>query len=253
MSIKTHFDIPDELIARRQFVLWRYEERDGRCTKVPYQCTGYRASSTNPEHWSDFGFALKMAQRPGFCDGLGYVFSPDDPFCGLDLDHIWRSDADEGAEWGMRILDRFADTYSEVSPSEGGVKVWCRAKAPRCGRWPIEYGAIEIYDHSRFFTLTGRSSRVHVITNHQSDVEALVANLDEDRAATPSQTIAGGTIPQGQRHNTLVKLAGGMWRRGLTAEAIEAALLITDAKQCAPPHGPAHVRLIVQSMQRWER
>ena len=194
--------VPEELTTLRQFVLWRYEERDGRPTKVPYQCTGYRASSTNPEHWSSFGFALQMAQRPGFCDGLGFVFSPNDPFCGLDLDNIWKTDSDEGAEWGMRILERFSDTYGEGSPSDTGIKIWCRAKAPRCGRWPIEYGAIEVYD--RFAILRYHRASPAGFTSSpitRNDVEALVANLDEDRAVTPScPTIAGGAIPQGQRH-----------------------------------------------------
>ena len=27
---------PDDLTERDQWVLWRYEERDGRTTKVPY-------------------------------------------------------------------------------------------------------------------------------------------------------------------------------------------------------------------------
>jgi hypothetical protein len=95
---------------------------------------------------------------------------------------------------------------------------------------------------------------VYVITDHQHDVEVLVANLDEGRAAAPSHaTIASGTIPQGQRHNTLVSFAGTMFRRGMCAAAIEAALLKTNEEQCDPPHSPDHIHKIVESMQRWER
>jgi hypothetical protein len=39
----------------------------------------------------------------------------------------------------------------------------------------------------------------------------------------------------------------------MTLEAIEAALLITDQKQCDPPRGPEHVHRLVASMTEWKR
>jgi primase-polymerase (primpol)-like protein len=250
--------VPGELQERRQWIVWRTEPReDGEPTKVPFQCTGYGAATTNPQHWSRFDYAIAtwLEQRVP-CDGIGYVFAPDDPYCGIDLDDIWLSDADEGAEWGIRILERFSDTYNELSPSGQGAKIWCRARASRCGKWPIRAGAIEIYDRARFFTMTGQSAGVITIADHQDDVAALVANLDdtdteERRRRTPMPIPEA--IPQGQRHNTLVSLAGTMWRRGMTREAIEAALIVTDEKQCDPPRGAEHVRKIVASMHRWTR
>ena len=35
--------LPQELKTRGAFCLWKYEERDGRRTKVPYQVNGLRA------------------------------------------------------------------------------------------------------------------------------------------------------------------------------------------------------------------
>jgi hypothetical protein len=244
--------VPDELIERPQWLIWRYETRDGKPAKVPYTCQGYRASTTNPEHWSRFDYAVKMASRSGFCDGLGFVFDIDDPFCGVDLDSVWQSDADEGAPWAQGIIDRFSDTYMEASPSDTGIKIWCRAKAPRCGKWPIEGGAIEIYDHARYFAVTGRSNDVRVIADHQDDIDALIANLDDGRHQAQARVIPD-VIPQGCRHNTLVSLAGSMWRRGMTPEAIEAALLLTNTKQCDPPYSAEHIHKIITSMEAWER
>ena len=255
MSIRTYFDIPDELIALHQFVLWRYQVRDGKQTKVPHTFMGYQADVTNPEHWTTFECALKFAARPGFADGIGFVFTTADEFSGLDLDNCYPSDAAECAPWAAGILEKFNDTYSEVSPSDKGVKIWCKAKAPRCGRWPIGAGAIEVYDRARFFTVTGRSAGVSVITDHQADVELLIANLDEgrpQRAQVQSRTVPS-IIQQGQRHPMLLSLAGTMWRRGMCAAAIEAALLATNEKQCDPPHSPEHVHKIVESMHRWVR
>jgi hypothetical protein len=255
-------NLPAELVERKQWICWRYVERDGapKKTKVPFTVDGEPASTTRPETWSTFDCAVRTAAHSDFA-GIGFVFTVDDPFCGVDLDCIWQSDADEGAPWALRILERFADTYSEVSPSEQGVKIWCRARPPRCGKWPIAAGGIEIYDHSRYFTVTGRSAGVIALADHQVDVEALVANLDQDR--TPQDRIlpSGGTkarvipcvIPRGQRHTTLVSMAGSMYRRGMTPEAIESALLVINRTQCDPPYAPEHIRQIVTSMSRWTR
>jgi primase-polymerase (primpol)-like protein len=248
-------NIPAELTALRQWVLWRYIQRadEPKPAKVPHTAMGYPASPTNPEHWSEYNYLTDLLRaRPGFADGVGFVFTADDPYCGIDLDNIYPSDAAECAPWGEGILKRFSDTYGEMSPSGKGIKLWCRAQSPRCGKWPVEDGAIEIYDRARYFTVTGQSAGVALISDHQHDVERLVRNLDEERGATLSQPVPD-TIPRGKRHPTLVLLAGTMWRRGMATSAIEAALLVTNEQQCDPPYPPEHIHKIVQSMQRWER
>jgi primase-polymerase (primpol)-like protein len=248
--------LPEELTALRQWVIWRYEIRrgdpTGKPTKVPYQATGYKASTTNPEHWSGFAYVLNTWQRQRvLCDGVGFVFSADDPYTGLDLDNVWQSDADEGPRWASEILDRFADTYMEESPSGRGIKIWCRAKLPHGGRsWPIGAGAIEIYDRSRFFVVTGRAGPIRTVADHQADVDSLIAYLDGGR---PAPTNTTGKIPYGTQHNTLVSLAGTMWRRGMTTDAIEAALQVTNAQQCERPGTPENIHKIVMSTARWSR
>jgi hypothetical protein len=150
------------------------------------------------------------------------------------------------------ILQRFSDTYNEESPSGTGAKIWCRARAPRCGGWPIEHGAIEIYDRARFFAVTGKSTGIAAITDHQLDIEALITNLEDGRHSSRA-CVVPELIPYGTQHNTLVSLAGTMWRRGMSPEAIDAALQTTNARQCERPGTPEDIRKIVESMQRWQR
>jgi hypothetical protein len=245
--------IPLELILLVQWVLWRFEDRSGpKPTKVPYTCMGYKASVTNPEHLSKFEDALKFAARPGFCDGIGFVFTREDDYCGIDVDNCYPSDAAECAPWAMGILDRFRDTYGETSPSGSGYKIWCKAKAPRSGNWAIAGGAIEIYDRARFFTVTGQSNGILAITDHQQDIEALVRNLDEGRRLSLPCAIPE-SIPYGVQHRTLVSLAGSMWHRGMCAAAIEAALQVVNAEQCEKPGPPENITKIVKGMQKWPR
>ena len=122
MPSKPQFDVPPELKAIQQWILWRYIQRPDKPKpdKVPHQCTGYQADVTNSDHWSSYEFAIKMARKPGFADGIGFVFTEGDPYCGIDLDNCYPSDAAECAPWAEGIIERFADTYMEASPSDTG-------------------------------------------------------------------------------------------------------------------------------------
>jgi hypothetical protein len=54
-------------------------------------------------------------------------------------------------DWASVILGE-VNSYSEISPSGTGVKVFCKGSLPGYGR---NFGQIEIYDTGRYFTLTG--------------------------------------------------------------------------------------------------
>src|SRR4026207_1519164 len=80
--------VPDSLAELGQWIIWRYERRDGKRTKVPYQINGSLASSTAPRPWCSGDEARKALQdHPKRWSGIGFVFSPGDPFFGIDLDH----------------------------------------------------------------------------------------------------------------------------------------------------------------------
>jgi len=62
----------------------------------------------------------------------------------------------------------------------------------------------------------------------------------------------GEAIPEGHRNDTLMSLAGTMRRRGMGAEEIEAALLVTNNKRCDPPLAEDEVRKIASSVCRYK-
>jgi hypothetical protein len=76
--------IPTELRALDEWVVWRFERRDGKPTKVPYAvATGRRASVSDSGSWTTFDKARAFASA--HADGIGFVFTEHDPFTGQRL------------------------------------------------------------------------------------------------------------------------------------------------------------------------
>lgn len=146
--------IPADLREREQWVVWRYVLRDGKPTKQPIAAaTGLPASSTDPATWATLDAALGRMARDDL-PGVGFVFSPDDPYCGVDLDACRDPETGAVATWAATIAAEL-DGYAEVSPSGTGLKVIVRAALPGGkGRKDGRVG-VELYDRGRFFALTG--------------------------------------------------------------------------------------------------
>jgi putative DNA primase/helicase len=149
--MKVNLDcLPEELSQRRQWVVWKLEERDGKPTKIPYIAGGSgKASSTDSLTWRSFEEAVR-ALETGRYDGLGFVFSSGDPFAGVDLDDC--RDPETGAleEWAEKIVEDFG-SYAEVSQSGKGVHIIVKGKAPNKKR-----GKVEAYSSERYFARTGQ-------------------------------------------------------------------------------------------------
>lgn len=145
-------NIPDEIKTKKQWVAWRGERRDnGKMTKKPCNPrTGRLAKTNDASTWSSFDEALSSCEKYGL-QGVGFVFTPDDPYVGIDLDHC--IDLENGAlsAEASDILKMF-NTYTEVSPSKEGLHLFVKGRLPGAGK---KNAKIEIYDQGRFFTITG--------------------------------------------------------------------------------------------------
>lgn len=81
---------------------------------------------------------------------------------------------------------------------------------------------------------------------------ALSRFLIERTGRPPPHAPAGKErIPEGSRNAALTRLAGMMRRRGMTKEAITAALVVENHVRCIPPLPEAEVRRIAQSIMRY--
>jgi len=157
-----------------QWVIWRYIRRNGRRTKLPINPhTGRSASSTNPRTWGTYTEAQRAAERFGAA-GLGFVFTADDVFVGIDLDGCRDVETGEVEGWAQDIIEKL-DSFTEVSPSGRGVHVIVKAEKPR-GRCRV--GSVEMYDSGRFFCVTGQhvTSTPEYVELRQDAVDALFAD-----------------------------------------------------------------------------
>ncbi len=144
--------IPGELKSEDQWVVWCWEKRASKWTKVPVNAaSGARASSTDSSTWSAFEEAIRYT-RKNLLPGVGFVFTGSS-FAGADLDGCRDPETGRLEEWARAIVAEL-DSYTEASPSGTGVKVFVRGVLP-AGR--KRKGRIEMYDSGRFFTVTGHS------------------------------------------------------------------------------------------------
>jgi hypothetical protein len=165
------------------WVRWKHNvEEEER--KKPYELSRFL---DNDEHHSfrvnqpwGWGSAQQAARaiEDGQGDGVGFVFTEEDPFCGVDLDKCITDGVvhPKAAELVARL-----DGYVEQSVSGTGLHVIVE------GRWNSEGhvvsesntgwgGKLEIYDRKRFFTMTGVGSGD--IRDAQSELDR-IANIKE--------------------------------------------------------------------------
>jgi hypothetical protein len=118
------------------------------------------ASMNDPSTWTDYAAALTAVQA-GNGDGISYVLTLDDPFAAIDLDHCRDAHTNSIDAWAQNFLDVARNSYSEVTPSGDGIRIWgLAAGAPVNRKFTLEIegkmvGA-ELFRHTnKPLTITG--------------------------------------------------------------------------------------------------
>jgi hypothetical protein len=144
-------NIPDELFRGKKWVCWNWEKRNEIWTKPLYNPrTGKYAHSDKPSTWATFAEAWLQYESRNY-DGVGFVLSNADGFCGIDYDKV--RDPQTGDVQGDALARiRAINSYTEISPSGCGLKTIVRAKLPDRDRQSAHYS---FYTNKRYFTITG--------------------------------------------------------------------------------------------------
>ncbi|PFG11276.1 hypothetical protein [Marinobacter sp. LV10MA510-1] len=144
--------VPGELQECPQWVVWKAVNKGGgKVSKVPHNPkTGRQASTKIRGDWGIFDEACEAYLMGGYA-GIGFVFTADDPFVGVDLDNCFdelgalRDDA-------RQAVDEL-QSFTERSPSGNGLHIICKGELPGGGHCDNKVGR-EMYQEGRFFTIT---------------------------------------------------------------------------------------------------
>lgn len=146
--------IPKELRARPQWFCWKYKLRDkDQFSKVPINPrTGREGKPNDPTTCGTFDQAWTLYNNnDADINGVGFLFTPDEDFAGVDLDDCRDLETGTLEPWAAAVVHSL-NSYSEVSPSGTGVKVFLRATKRGIRE---RKGQVEMYDRNHYFTVTG--------------------------------------------------------------------------------------------------
>lgn len=183
--------IPSDLRLLPQWVLWKSVERDGKKTKVPVQVDGELAQVNNRSTWATFATVAKYFLEGEF-DGIGFVFSRQDKFIGIDIDDCVTYETSDServnpiiSEFAKGIIDDL-DSYTEISVSGTGIHIIVSGVFPQSvlgsGKKNSARG-IEIYSHSRFFTMSSDRENSNEVFERTDEVADLLDKHFHDSEA----------------------------------------------------------------------
>lgn len=162
---------PPELIEYKQWVLWKRLNVNDRTVKLPVSAwSGKAAACDKPETWTTFRHACYALRKYG-ADGIGFVFTANDPFAGIDLDKC--REANGQLKQDASKIVQHLNSYTELSPSGAGLHIIVKATVVGSGR---RTGGIEVYSAGRYFTMTGKRL-LHTpkeIGHRQAELDAII-------------------------------------------------------------------------------
>jgi primase-polymerase (primpol)-like protein len=175
-------NIPPDLRAMECWLVWSYvEEIDPETGEVdwdkpPLNARGGAGSSTNPRTWSTFETALAVYLSKRL-DGLGFTLSVKKGEAGevliaVDLDHCRNPETGEIEPWAKEIIAAL-NSYTEVSPSGEGIRIFLYGKLPPHGR---KRGNFECYCSGRYVTVTGQRVEGTPATIESREAELLTVH-----------------------------------------------------------------------------
>ena len=138
-----------------QWVIWTPIPRDnGKIGKPPIGLDGKLLSGwEKPENQFSFSQALQCSNNktPSNIAGIGVAFNGSEPFTGIDLDDCLVSG--KLADWARSIVEA-CDSYTEISPSGKGLRVFVKGKIPSA-KPHAKKGKLEIFSSNGYVTVTG--------------------------------------------------------------------------------------------------
>ncbi len=167
--------IPQEMQRLSQWCVWRYKDQaNGRRAKIPHTIDGRGGSHSDPATWHSFAEVIQAYWTETTFNGIGFYFSADDGFTGIDFDTSKVHHDNMPAHQWFREKALGVGSYTEVSPSGNGIHVIVKGRMKTRKSVVLNTVGIEIYSMQRYFTMTGM-----VIDERHVEIKDGQALLDE--------------------------------------------------------------------------
>jgi hypothetical protein len=172
-----------DLAEEKVWIAWKEQpNKQGKLTKIPKDpATGDNAKvPSDPTTYGTLGDAIKCCETMKGKGGVGVVLGAignGRHLVGIDLDSCREPKSETITDWAAEVIERF-DTYSEISPSQTGIKLFFRLstvdlqtlhvllgrnhKGEQLARKTFAVGAHRevAIDTARFYAVTGARSRI---------------------------------------------------------------------------------------------
>lgn len=168
--------IPESMKQLNNWVVWELRETvndrgESRKTKIPLQAVSKKnAMSTEPKTWTDWNTMLKNRGEYG----MGFVLPLDGSITMIDLDHCIQGD--KITPFAKSIVERFYDTYMELSQSGSGIHIFVKGGVPSA----VKTNEIEIYSSKRYCAMTGNSLRPIEVADYQDELSRLYTEYHKE-------------------------------------------------------------------------
>lgn len=197
-------NIPPELQARRQWVLWGVGKNlDAKAVKIPRQAknpTGPNASSTNPQTWAEFQEAHAWYQI-GDARGIGYEITPAEGLVAVDFDHCLDTAGNllpPFDEW-LKALPGYWELSQSGTGLHGFVRgtlpAGCKNKRQIDPQNKTDEREVELYIQERYIALTGAlwgpQTPLAGAPSAQPGIDAIL----EQMHMRPEDAAAGAALP----------------------------------------------------------
>ena len=183
--------LPEELTGAAQWIVWQYRAKgEGKATKVPVDPVKLKPLTewqNNPSRWWTFEQAVELYQANPALSGIGIVLTPELGLIGLDLDDAF--DETGVAPWAKEHVADF-DTYTEVSPSGAGLRMFAHGALPAESLHNVK--PREIYSAGRWLTITGRTWNDSPITERTAPVDRYLAAMQQSRGERAGPAASSG-------------------------------------------------------------
>lgn len=171
------------LAAYRQFLLyklvWDAVKQGYRKIPInPHTFMSYPKGGDwqkDPANMTDHETAIALASAAGPDYGVGFLFTPSDPFYFLDIDSCLNADNATWSPVAMTLMGLLPGAAVEVSQSGRGLHIFGAGTVPEHGNKNTALG-IELYTEWRFAALTGTNIIGDIATDCSAGLAQTVAH-----------------------------------------------------------------------------